>query len=388
MASSIVSEETYEKKFLDKLSDKLVDGVANIINKVRPGWIEKNKSKIDEWKLMFYAFNRSPPGIIGAILIISFITIGLFGPYLAPYSYREFLYIEYPDTYLVPPGASITITNDQGEIVKVFHFPLGTDKYGRDLLSLILYGARVSLIVSLIVIILGVPVGILLGLVAGYFGGKVDEVIMRITDIFLAFPALILAIAFASVLPERIRPIIIQSNILKQVLSIIFAADIRDAANFAPILSVILAIILVWWPAYTRIIRGSVLSARENLYVEAARALGVSTWKILFKHILPNIISPVLVLITLDIGAVILMEAALSFLGLGAQDPMVDWGKIVYDGAQYFPDRWWLVIFPGLATFLAVLGWNLIGDTLRDVLDPRTRRSIEFKVKKKKKQEM
>ena len=387
MGSSIASKETYEKKLLDRFSDKLVDSMANLIDKIRPGWSERNKSKIDEWKLMFYAFNRSPPGIIGAVLIISFILIGLFGPYVAPYSYREFLYIEYPDTYLVPPGSTITITNKQGEVVKVFNFPLGTDKYGRDLLSLILYGARVSLIVSLIVILLGVPIGILLGLVAGYFGGKVDEVIMRITDIFLAFPALILAIAFASVLPERIRPIIIQSGILKQVFSVFFAADVRDAANFAPILSVILAIILVWWPPYTRIIRGSVLSAKENLYVEAAKALGVSTWKILFKHILPNIISPVLVLITLDIGSVILMEASLSFLGLGAQDPMVDWGKIVYDGAQYFPDRWWLVIFPGLATFLAVLGWNLIGDTLRDVLDPRTRRSIEFKVKRGKAEE-
>ncbi len=379
----LASEEVYEKKILDKVADKLVDGIANFMNRIRPGWREKNKSKIDEWKLMFYAFNRSPPGIIGATLIIAFILIGLFGPYFAPYSYRDFLYIEYPDTYLVPPGTSVTITNKQGEIVKVFHFPLGTDKYGRDLLSLILYGARVSLIISLIVIMLGVPIGIILGLISGYFGGKIDEVIMRITDIFLAFPALILAIAFASVLPDRLRPIIVGNEFLKQLFSIIFAADIRDAANFAPILSVILAIILVWWPGYTRIIRGSVLSARENLYVEAAKALGVSTWKILFKHILPNIISPVLVLITLDIGSVILMEAGLSFLGLGAQDPMVDWGKIVYDGAQYFPDRWWLVIFPGFATFLAVLGWNLVGDTLRDVLDPRTRRSIEFKIKKK-----
>jgi len=374
----LASEEVYEKKFLDKITDKLVDTVAGIINKIKPGWIVKNKSRIDEWKLMFYAFNRSPPGVIGAILILGFILIGIFGPYFAPYSYREFLYIEYGETYLVPPGTTVVSKG------KTFYFPLGTDKYGRDLVSLILYGARVSLVVSMIVIALGVPLGIILGLVAGYFGGKIDEIIMRITDTFLAFPALILAIAFAAVLPERLRPMIIYNEQLKAILSIFFAADPKDAANFAPILSVILAIIIVWWPGYTRIIRGSVLSVRENLYVEAARALGVSTWKILTRHILPNVISPVLVLITLDVGAVILVEAGLSFLGLGAQDPMVDWGKIVFDGAQYFPDRWWLVIFPGLATFLAVLGWNLVGDTLRDVLDPRTRRSIEFKIKKKK----
>lgn len=375
---TIGSEEVYEKKILDKLSDKMVGFVVKIINKLKPGWSERNKSKIDEWRLMFYAFNRSPPGIIGAILILGFILIGIFGPYLAPFSYRNFLYIDYPDTYLVPPGVAVEANG------KVFHFILGTDKYGRDLVSLILYGARVSLVVSLIVIILGVPLGIVLGLISGYFGGKIDEVIMRITDMFMAFPALILAIAFASVLPDRLRPIIIETEWLKTLFTILFAADPRDAANLAPILSVILAIVIVWWPGYTRIIRGSVLSARENLYVEAARALGVNTWKILVKHILPNIISPILVLITLDIGFVILMEAGLSFLGIGAQDPMVDWGKIVYDGAQYFPDRWWLVIFPGFAVFLAVLGWNLVGDTLRDVLDPRTRRSIEFKVKKRK----
>lgn len=375
---TLVSEEVYEKKTLDKVADKLIDGIAKVIDRFKPGWSVKNKSKIDEWKLMFYAFNRSPPGLIGAALILGFIVIGVFGPYFAPYSYRTFLFIEHGETYLVPPGSTIVSKG------VTFYFPLGTDKYGRDLLSLILYGARVSLVVSLIVIALGVPLGIILGLIAGYFGGKIDEIIMRITDTFLAFPALILAIAFAAVLPERLRPMIVYNEQLKMLLSILFAADPRDAANFAPILSVILAIIIVWWPGYTRIIRGSVLSARENLYVEAARALGVSTWKILTKHILPNVISPVLVLITLDVGAVILVEAGLSFLGLGAQDPMVDWGKIVFDGAQYFPDRWWLVLFPGLATFLAVLGWNLVGDTLRDVLDPKTRRSIEFKVKKKK----
>ena len=155
----------------------------------------------------------------------------------------------------------------------------------------------------------------------------------------------------------------------------------REAGNLGRLLAVILAMIIVWWPGYARITRGSTLTEKEKLYVEAARAVGLSSWTIMFKHILPNIIGPILVCITLDFGGVILMEAGLSFLGLGATPPIADWGRIVYDGAQYFPKAWWLIFYPGLAVMLVALGWNLLGDGLRDILDPKTRRSISFKAK-------
>ena len=318
---------------------------------------------------MMYAYNRSLPGMIGFFLALGFIMAGLLGPFMAPYKYNEFLIVQNPDYQLKPPGA--------------YGFAMGTDFWGRDLVSILLQGARVSLIISIITILWGVPIGIILGLVSGYKGGKIDELIMRVTDVFIAFPTLVLAIAFAIVLPPRIVDLLVASPHLRTLMVWLFAIEYRDALQLSGILSVIIAMIIVWWPTYTRIVRGSVLSARENLFVEAARALGVSTWRILLKHILPNIIGPILVLATLDFGSVMITEAALSFLGLGAQDPIPEWGAIIYIGSQWFPASWWLILFPGLCVFTAALSWNLIGDTLRDVLDPKTRRSIEFKVKEK-----
>jgi len=377
-----MSNEEYQKKLLDRVSDFFIELFAKIIDKARPGWYEKNKSKVSEWKLMAYALNRSPPGIIGFFLVIAFILVGVFGPMIAPFKYNYFPIYEAPDSPLAPPGTSVmTIDN------RTLYFPFGTDHFGRDLFSLLLQGARTSLVISIITIALGVPFGIILGLVAGYYGGKMDELIMRVTDIFLAFPALILAIAFAAVLPERIQDIL-QTNVwLRDFFLWLFALDAKDAGILSRPLAVILALIIVWWPGYARIVRGSTLSARENLYVEAARAVGLSNRTIMFKHILPNIIGPVLVYITLDFGSIVLMEAGLSFLGLGAVPPIADWGRIVYDGSQYFPRAWWLIFIPGLVVIFSALGWNLLGDALRDVLDPKKRRSIEFKLKRKRGEE-
>ena len=198
---------------------------------------------------------------------------------------------------------------------------------------LIATGALISLLIACLV---GIP----LGVVAGYFGGVADEFVMRITDIFLAFPPLLLALAFATALP-------------------------------ASLTSLTIAIAITWWPWYTRLVRGQAASVAGRPYVEACRALGIPSWRILLRHVLPNSVTPVIVQVSLDVGGVILTASALSFLGLGAQDPTPDWGLMVAEGQNYFTTQWWLVTFPGLAILLTALAFNLLGDGLRDVLDPR-----------------
>jgi peptide/nickel transport system permease protein len=183
-------------------------------------------------------------------------------------------------------------------------------------------------------------VGIPLGVAAGYFGGLADEGIMRVTDIFLAFPSLLLSLAFAAVLPPSLT-------------------------------SLTIAIAITWWPWYTRLIRGQAASVAGRPYVESCRALGIPAWRILLRHVLPNSVTPLIVQVSLDVGGVILTASALSFLGLGAQDPTPDWGLMVAEGQNYFTTQWWLVTFPGLAILITALAFNLLGDGLRDVLDPR-----------------
>jgi peptide/nickel transport system permease protein len=220
------------------------------------------------------------------------------------------------------------------------HHLFGTDQVGRDVFSRVLYGARVSPLVALFVLVIACVVGIPLGVVAGYFGGVADEVIMRITDIFLAFPSLLLSLAFAAVLPPSLT-------------------------------SLTIAIAITWWPWYTRLIRGQAASVAGRPYVESCRALGIPAWRILLRHVLPNSVTPLIVQVSLDVGGVILTASALSFLGLGAQDPTPDWGLMVAEGENYFTTQWWLVTYPGLAILLTALAFNLLGDGLRDVLDPR-----------------
>jgi peptide/nickel transport system permease protein len=260
----------------------------------------------------------------GAVLSLLIVLVALFAPLLAPF-----------------PGDAGTGTHPALALqAPSGHHWFGTDQVGRDVLSRVLYGARVSPLVALFVLLIACVVGIPLGVAAGYFGGVVDDIIMRITDIFLAFPPLLLALALATVLPANLT-------------------------------SVTIAIAVTWWPWYTRLIRGQAASVAGRPYVESCRALGIQRWRIITRHILPNSITPLIVQVSLDMGGVILTASALSFLGLGAQDPTPDWGLMIAEGQNYFTTQWWMVTFPGLAILLTALAFNLLGDGLRDVLDPR-----------------
>jgi peptide/nickel transport system permease protein len=291
------------------------------------------KPSLKELGLTLYVLRKSLLAVIGAFIVASFIFIAIFGPYIAPYDpYRT----DIANRFLPPSPSHL----------------LGTDKLGRDVLSRVLHGAGYSAKAGLAVLAIAVPIGIILGGIAGLFGGWVDEIIMRITDIFLAFPYLILAMAFSAALGPTLK-------------------------------NAMLALSLVWWPLYTRLVRGQALSVRESAYVEAARSRGASKFSIMFRHILPNCLSPILVTFTLDMGAIILATAALSFLGFGAQPPLPEWGRMVSGGRIYLFQAWWVPMFPGLAIALTVLGFNLLGDGIRDALDPKLRRLTEVKWRKR-----
>jgi peptide/nickel transport system permease protein len=264
---------------------------------------------------------KSPLITAGGVIALLIVLVAVAAPLIAPYPPDAI----HPEMALQPPS---------------LHHLFGTDQVGRDVFSRVVFGARVSPLVALLVLLFACAVGIPLGVLAGYFGGAGDEIIMRVTDIFLAFPSLLLALAFAAVLPPSLT-------------------------------SLTIAITITWWPWYARLVRGQAASVAGRPYVEACRALGIPSWRILLRHVLPNSVTPVIVQVSLDFGGVILTASALSFLGLGAQDPTPDWGLMVAEGQNYFTTQWWLVTFPGLAIMITALAFTLLGDGLRDVLDPR-----------------
>lgn len=304
-------------------------------------FLKKHQSKIRDLRFMAHLFRRSLLSMIGLILIIILIFIALFAPFIAS-QHPSYVRVE------TEQGTQVTeerwaINFSQSLLPPSPKHLFGTDDYGRDLFSMVIYGSRTSFRICVIVVSISTLIGIILGGIAGYFGGILDEILMRITDVFLAIPYLILAMAIAAALGRSI------DHIME-------------------------ALIIVWWPTYARIMRGQVISIREQQYVEAARSVGASNTRILFRHIFPNSFAPLLVEITLDLGAVLLVAAGLSFIGLGASPGTAEWGLMISSGRTYMFQAWWYVTFPGLAILLVVLGFNLLGDGLRDVTDPKLRR--------------
>jgi peptide/nickel transport system permease protein len=274
------------------------------------------------WQVAWHRFLTRPGAVIGAVVILLFILIAIFAPVIAPFDPNE-------------------ISRNRRDAPSSTHW-MGTDELGRDVLSRVIYGARISLRVGLIAVSIGLVAGSVLGLVAAYFGGWLDAVIMRVIDVLLAFPGILLAIGIIAVLGPSL-------------------------------FNVMIAIGIELIPVYTRTARASTLSVKELEYVVGAKSIGGRSGRILFKHILPNIVAPLIVLATIGVAGSILTAAGLSYLGLGAQPPTAEWGAMLSASRSFLRDAWWMATFPGLAIVLVVLSLNLFGDGLRDILDPRMR---------------
>jgi len=269
----------------------------------------------------WYKFNRNPMSVVGLVMVVSLVLIAFFAPFIAPHPKHAGPFTDFPNAK-TPPG---------------LEYIFGTDQIGRDILSRIIFGLRSSLLMGVVVLAVVVPPGVILGLMAGYFQDTwIDTIIMRITDIFLAVPPLILALAVASVLKPNLW-------------------------------NGMLAVSLMWWPWYTRLVYGLTTTLRNEYFVSAAEVTGASTNHILFREILPNTLSPILTKMSIDIAWVIIIGSMLSFVGLGVQPPEPSLGTMIADGSRYLPDQWWIAVFPALTIVLIVLGFNLMGDGVRDM---------------------
>lgn len=277
------------------------------------------------WMTVVRFLKQNHLATAGLIIIIGWVTVTISAPVLAPYSPLKQTIVD----RLQPPGST---------------YWLGTDQLGRDVLSRVMYGGRISIPAAAVVVLLAGVVGTVVGAVSGFVGGAAEEALMRITDVFMAFPTIILAMAIAAALGPNIS-------------------------------NAVIAISIVWWPNYARVVRSLVISVKENEYVSASRAVGATEMRVLWRVVVPNSIAPVLVLGTLDLGNAILVFSGLSFLGLGAEPSTPEWGRMVSDGIAFF-DQWWMSAFPGLAIFTIVMAFNFVGDGLRDALDPRLRKQI------------
>ncbi|HEY8450640.1 MAG: ABC transporter permease [Micromonosporaceae bacterium] len=281
---------------------------------------------------VFRFFDGSWLAMFALAVLAVFVVVGVFAPLLAPYDPNH----QDLSNRLLPPLSD-------GHV-------LGTDVLGRDVLSRLIHGTRASLVVGFVAVALSSVIGVAVGLVSGYFGGWIDTVFMRIVDAWLAFPFLLLAIAIVAIIGPGLRNIII-------------------------------ALVITSWVIYARLVRGETLSLREREFVLSARGLGASRLSLMVGHILPNVLAPIMVVATLELGVVIVTEASLSFLGLGADASQPSWGNMLADGRAYLTQAWWLATLPGIAIFVVVLAVNIIGDGIRDALDPRqesTRRMKEL----------
>ena len=283
----------------------------------------RGQARLGQAYLSWLRFRRNPLAMIGLVIAVALVFIAVFAPLLAPHD---------PITQelsrrLLPPLTDGNI--------------LGTDDFGRDILSRILYGSRITLYIVLLVILTAPVVGLLIGTVAGYFGGWTDTILMRITDIFLAFPKLILALALVAVLGPGME-------------------------------NAVLAIALTSWPPYARVARAETLTVRNADYIAAVKLQGAGAVRVIWGHVMPMCLPSVIIRVTLDMAGVILIAAGLGFLGLGVQPPLPEWGLMISAGRKFLFEQWWVATMPGLAIFIVSLGFNLLGDGLRDVLDPRS----------------
>ncbi len=264
--------------------------------------------------------------LFGLLVIVLLVVAAAFAPWLAPYP--EDVWQFHPAERLAPPS---------------LEHPFGTDRMGADIFSRILFGARLTLLVAVVAVGASLAIGVPLGLVAGFFEGWPSDLVMRVADIFLAVPQVVLAIAIAQTLGPSIP-------------------------------NVILALSVTYWPWFARLVYAETRSLRKEVFVEASEAIGVSPLRLTVLHVLPNITSPIIVRTSIGMGFTILTAAALGFLGLGAQPPVPEWGRMIAESREFLPDAWWYATAPGLAIFLVVMGFNMLGDGLRDILDPRIRR--------------
>ncbi|KGR79016.1 ABC transporter permease [Ureibacillus manganicus] len=287
--------------------------------------VAKGSNSRFDYKRAWYKLKKSKLSLVGLFIVVGVIFMAIFAPWIVPYPADA-------------TGATIAF-DKMNQPPSLEHF-FGTDEIGRDIFSRVVYGARISLMLGILVLAIAIGIGVPLGLIAGIWGGKIGALIMRITDIFLAIPSLVLALAVAAILEPTL-------------------------------INIMIAISFGWWPWFTRLVYGEVLSLKDEQFVLASEGLGASKWRIAFIEVLPNCTSTIIVKATLDMGFVILTGASLGFLGLGAQPPTPEWGTMIAEGRVYLPEMWWQATFPGFAILVTVLGFNLLGDGLRDVFDVR-----------------
>lgn len=300
----------------DVVADRDGDGGAGLLEGQR----------YEDLHRVAYRFRKNPMSILGLVIIAGLVLLAVLAPFIAPFpqdaGYRGQPAVHFQEKFQPP---SLT-------------HPFGTDQAGRDIFSRVIFGTRLSMSIGVVVLTIAIGVGVPIGLVAGYLGGPVSMTLMRITDVFLSIPPLVLAL----------------------VVSVALEPNLTNA---------MIAIAAVWWPWYARLVYGEVVSIKEETYVEASRGIGAGVPRILSREILPNVLAPITVKLSLDMGYAILVGAGLGFLGLGAQPPTPEWGTMVSEGRDYLPAQWWYSTFPGFMIFLAVLGFNFLGDGLRDMFD-------------------
>ena len=288
-----------------------------------PNPASRAQARLGQAYLSWLRLHRNPLAVIGLMISVTLIAVAIFAPLLAPHDPIA----QDLSRRLLPPGTSGNW--------------LGTDDFGRDILTRLLYGSRITLYIVMLVILTAPVAGLIIGTVAGYFGGWVDVILMRITDIFLAFPKLILALALVAVLGPGME-------------------------------NAVLAIALTAWPPYARVARAETLTVRNSDYIAAVKLQGAGPVRVIWGHVMPMCLPSVIIRVTLDMAGVILTAAGLGFLGLGVQPPLPEWGLMISAGRKFLFEQWWVATMPGLAIFIVSLGFNLLGDGLRDVLDPRS----------------